>query len=166
MVGSNVGAHPAVLYQTVVVADDAGHIFRIADIDVSVDMKVFHCGIFNNFVEQSPSVVVATLNSYFDGVSVAIECALIVMIIKPQRDPRCGAHVEVGPQIESLFVVWILTVCNIIPMITDVCEIGCVVNVNPIARYSWLLFRVAVPDVVVLCMRPLCDGAEQGEDEE
>ena len=128
MVGSNVGAHPAVLYQTVVVADDAGHIFRIADIDVSVDMKVFHCGIFINFVEQSPSVVVATLNSYFDGVSVAIECALIVITIKPQRDPRCGAHVEVGPQIESHFVVLILTACNIIPMITDVCEIGCVVN--------------------------------------
>ena len=106
-VAADVAAHPAVLYRAVVLAGDAAHQSRRAAMDVGYHMDVLHPTVRSDSGKQALVVVRNVLDVDADGVAVAVEGALVVVLApvpaRPfgpsQRNPRHGvAHVDVGLQ--------------------------------------------------------------------
>ena len=106
-VGTDVAGHPAILYRAVVLAGDAAHQSRRAAMDVGYHVDVLHPTVRSDSGKQALVVVRNVLDVDADGVAVAVEGALVVVLApgpaRPfgpsQRNPRHGvAHVDVGLQ--------------------------------------------------------------------
>ena len=164
-IGDDVGTHPTVGNEAVVLAGNAAHHARTGTLDAAAYMQVLHIARLCDFGKQALIVIRGSYNGELDGVAVAKENARVRLAgIESQGLPRVSAQVEVGFQhVVVLVIILVDTVAGvIIPVLLGVGQLGRSPNdYNLTTREVFRPRCRAVP--YIYGPRCLHDGAEQSQ---